>query len=430
MKEQAKDYRLQGAALMGAKKFNEALGMFQKASEIEENAQILIDIGNAHASLGAYQEAIGAFSRALSYEPDNGEIHFNIGSIYLLQERLKKCIEYYNKAEELGFQNARLYINLAAIYHALGDQQLELRNYTKAIDKNPLIGDLYVKKAMILVDMGYFEAALDVLGNMRKLFPDAFEGYDLASRIYLAQGKDKKAICILDTAIAKFPNDINLKLSKIAILVEQKEAEKAEKLLKEIKGVPHAGEYKRDIIMQEVAIASLRNQPEEMKKHLISIVELEEGRCDEQARFMLMMTCNLLENYEMAYKQADCLDQQDSESSFAIAGLYYKGEFLRRLGREQEAVAQFKKAIRKLRQLSTTSRTLYEVYIYRALAHKQVKEYGKAIEMAEFITQLQPERADGYVILADIYKEQGDDEKSSEQMKIARQKNPELMGGS
>lgn len=426
MNEQGIDYKLQGMVLMGTGNYRDAQRMFKKALEIEECADLWIDLGNAYASNAEYNEAINAFSNALSYEAENAEILFDIGSVYLLQERLKKCIEYYNRAEEAGFDNVRLYMNLAAIYNALGDQQMELRNYTKAINKNPLIGDLYVKKAMLLLDMSRFEAALDVLDDMRKLSSDAFEGYDLAARIYLAQGSIGKAFAILDEGIKKFPNDVNLKLSKIGILTQEKEADQAETMLEELKRNSYADVYMRDILMQEVAVASIRNQPEQMKKLLLSIIEKETDVCDEQARFMLMMTCNLLEEYELAYEQAECLERQESNSTFAISGVYYKGEFLMKLGKTSDANIQFKKAIKKLRKISMSNRTYYEVYIYRALAHKQVKEYDKAIEMAGFIIDLQPEREDGYMILADIYKDMGEEEKSEQQFNIALEKNPDL----
>ncbi len=430
MNEQAKDYKLQGAALMGAANYKEAQKFFEKALEIEESAEGFVDLGNACASNGDYANAIDAFTKALNYEPDNGEILFDIGSVYLLQERLKKCIEYYNRAEEKGFDNVRLYINFAAIYQALGDQQMELRNYTKAIDKNPLLADLYVKKAMLLIDMQKYEAALDTLDELRKLFPDAFESYDLAARVYLMQGDTAYAHKILREGIAKFPNDINLKLSETAIYIEEKKLDEAEKMLSDIKKMTYAEMYFREITMHEVTIASIRNQPDLMKEKLLSVVKEEKEACDEQARFMLMMTCNLLGDYQIAYEQAEVLERQQSNSAFAVSGLYYKGEFLKKLNRDTEATAQFKMAVKKLRKLSMSNRTFYEVYIYRALAHKQLKEFDKAIEMAEFISELQPDRADGHMILADIYKEMGDEDKSQEQFDIAQSLSPELLGRS
>ncbi len=90
MDNQAKDYRDQGILLMNESNFKEAIKCLKKALEYEENAEILIDLGNAYVGDAEYDRAIDTFSKALRYEPDNGKIYFKIGSAYLLQERLRK----------------------------------------------------------------------------------------------------------------------------------------------------------------------------------------------------------------------------------------------------------------------------------------------------------------------------------------------------
>ena len=122
MNEQALDYKMQGFAMMGVEKFDKAVELFSKSIEIEQNSDVYMDLGNAYASMGEYDNAVDAFSKALLLDPNNGEILFDIGCVYLLQERLKKCIEYYNKAEAAGYDNVRLYMNMAAIYNALEDK--------------------------------------------------------------------------------------------------------------------------------------------------------------------------------------------------------------------------------------------------------------------------------------------------------------------
>jgi tetratricopeptide (TPR) repeat protein len=427
MNEQAKEYQNRGIALMGEGNYPEAAKLFDKALEVEESAELYMDLGNAYASSSRYQEAINAFTQALSFEPNNGEIFFAIGSVYLLQERLKKCIESYNKAEALGFDNPRLYINLAAIYNALGDRQMELRNYTKAIDKDSLRGDLYIKKAILLLDLGKLDAALETISELRGVHPDSFEAYDLAARVYMLKGLPAKAIEILDEGISKYFNDVNLKLSKIGILVSLGKLEDAETLLEETKKNTNANIYNRAILLQETSIASAKQDYTKLKKILAEVIALEnEGECDEQSRYMMMMINSLSEEYDLALEQAEKLDSLQSKSIYSISGMYYMGEFLEKVGRFEEAENQFRKSVRKLRMLSVNERTNYEVYIFRAMAHEHLKEYDKALEMAEFVTNLQPERADGYILLANIYKDMGDEGKSMEQFNIAKEKNPEL----
>ena len=427
MNEQAQDYRMQGAAMMGASNYVKAKELFQKGIEIEPSVELFVDLGNAHASLEEYNEAVQAFSKALIIEPQNGEILFNIGSVYLLQERLTKCIEYYNKAEAAGYTTARLYMNMAAIYKALGDTQMELRSYTKAIDKNPMVGDLYVKKAMIFIQNQRYAEALETLDDMRKVFPDAFEGYDLAARIYMGQGKHKDALDVIDEGLKKFENDVNLRISKINILLALNLVNEAEKVVVELKNNAYASQFEKAIILQEVSIASAKNEPEIMYSLLTKAVALEEpGTCDENIRYMLMMTAILVKKYETAMKMAKVLVSQKSNSEFVVSAIYHIGEIANELGKTNEAIDYFKDATKKLRQISMSSRTHYECYLYRALSHMKIKEYDKALEMAEYIVDLQPERADGYMILADIYRNMEDFDKSDEYFKIAQEKNPAL----
>lgn len=427
MNEQAQDYRMQGVAMMGTENYEKAKELFQKGLEIEPSVELFMDLGNAYASLEEYNEAVQAFSKALMIEPKNGEILFSIGSVYLLQERLTKCIEFYNKAEEVGYTTARLYMNMAAIYKALGDTQMELRSYTKAIDKNPLIGDFYVKKAMIFIDHQRFAEALETLDDMRKIFPEAFEGYDLASRIYMGQGKNSEALNVINDGLKKFENDINLRISKINILLAMNQVDEAEKVVLELKNNVYAKQFEKAIILQEVSVASAKNEPEQMYSLLLDALTLEEkDECDENIRYMLMMTSILVKKFDTALEMAKVLVEQKSNSEFVVSAIYHIGEIANEMGKVDEAKEYFKLATKKLRQISMSNRTHYECYLYRALAHMKIKEYDKAIEMAQYIVDLQPERADGYMIFADIYRNMESFEKSDEYFKIAQEKNPAL----
>ena len=428
MNEQALDYKMQGFSMMGAENYEKAVELFSKSLEIEQNADTFTDLGNAYASISEYDKAVDAFSKALLLDPDNGEILFDIGSVYLLQERLKKCIEYYNKAEAAGYDNVKLYTNMAAIYKTLNDRQMELRCYTKAIDKNPMIGELYVKKVMLFIDLQRYVEALETLDEMRKLFPDSFESYDLAARIYRGQGMNEEAVKILKESLERFPKDINLRISLSSQYAEMGLPDKAEKIIEELKENEYAEIYKRPILMQEITIASIKNQPEQMYDLLNKVIEMEDkdsGEYDEQARYMLMMISMAIKKYDVALEMADVLEKQKSFSRFMIAGLYYKGEILLNLERNQEAETQFRKASKELRRISMSNRTFYECYIFRALAHRHLKEYEKALDMGDYIINLAEDRPDGYVIMADIYKDMGNEEKSKEYMDIAKSKTEE-----
>lgn len=427
MNEKAKEYQIQGASMMGKGNFEKAKEYFKKALNEDTCASLYMDLGNAEASLGNYSGGIEAFNKVLLLEPNNAEAIFSLGSIYLLDGKLKKALEMYNSAEEKGFHQTILYTNLASIYQILGDGQMMIRNYTKAIDSNPLRGDLYVEKINTFIKMRRYQDALNTLEDLKKVLPDAFEAYDLAAKIYQGLGNSKKAEEILDEGLKKFPEDMYLRLSKIQLLVLLKETEKATDVINEMKSMPRAEEFKRAIQLQEVAVASVENNTDVMETLLSDVVADEkEGTCDEHSRYMLMMTCIMKENYDKALAMANVLENQKSKSLFQVSGLYYKGDILKKLGKTEEAILQFKKAVKELRDISLSQKAFYECYLYRALCHKELGEYEKAIELAEYIEQLHEERADGNILLAGIYKDMGQEEKSKQQFKIAKQKNPQL----
>lgn len=430
MNNEAKEYQLQGASMMGVGDYVKAKEYFLKALEEEKTAELYMDLGNATASLEEYEEAIEAFQKALMLEPDNNEVLFDIGSVYLLQGDIKRTMEYYNKAEEKGFKRVILYTNFAKIYKVLGDMQMVIRNYTKAIEANPLRGDLYVEKIKAFMDMKRYQDALNTLDDLKKVLPEAFEAYDLAAKIYTELGNTKMAETILEEGLARFPEDIPLRLSKVQLYIAIGDAKKAEDTLKEIKANPIATQYKRNIQMQEVAVASMQQKAEETIQLLEGVIEEEpEDKCDVEARYLMMMTAMVKKDYQKALDMAEVLAEQKEQNIFTVGSMYYKGELLQKLEREDEALVQYKKASKQLLEMCLNKRASYECYLFRSLCHKALKEYDKAIELAEFVSHLQPTRADGNMLLAEIYRDMGDEENSKKHFTLAKIVEPQYGKG-
>lgn len=426
MTNEAKELQLQGAAMMGKGMHKEAKEYFSKALTIEKNLELYMDLGNATASLGEYDEAVEAFSNALMIEPDNGEVLFNIGSVYLLQKKFKKTLEFYNKAEEKGFKKVVLYTNFAAIYKALGDTQMELRNYTKAIEANPLRGDLYVKKISLYIEQRRFHEALNTLEELRKVVPDAFEGYDLAAKIHLGFNENEKAIEVLLQGIEKFPKDLNIRNSLVSVYIKLNEIEKAESIIKEMKEIDVNNIFKKGILYQEISIAAAKEQKDVMYVRLEDVIALENETCDEHARYMMLMICMADSKYEKALEMAEVLDRQDTNSNYMDAGIFYKADLLKKMGKETEAREQFEKASAYFRRKSIQKQGTYDTYLYRALCYKELEKYDKALEMADFIENLEPNRAESHVVRAEVYRAMGEELRSEEAFARATEKNPAL----
>lgn len=430
MNAKVEDYLFQGKAMMEKHCFEDAIMYFSKALEQEQNSEIYESLGNAYAGMKKYNEAVKNYSEALVLEPEKVALYFELGSIFYMQGKVHKAIEYYNLAEEKGFNNIALYLNFAAIYNKLGDKQMELRSYTKAIACNPLHAELYIRKIKLYISIGRFAEAVNTLEDFRKIMPDSLEAYDLGVQIYSGLGNYEKANSIIDDGLRRFPKDFNLKAIKAKLLLHQGQDTKAKEIVTELETIAEVHYQIRDVKLLQISLASECNDTEMIRRLLEEIINIEpDNFCDEQVRFMLLVLCIQTEEYEVVLNMAEALIAQGEKSQFYPTGIYYRAMATRKQGREDKAILLYQDAIKELRRLSIGKTASYDMYLYRALCHKELKEYEEAIELAEFVLKLQPDRVEGDAILAEIYSILGNEEKSRyhlERVSLKNEKAEEL----
>lgn len=100
-KESFENYMLLGEAALGAQKYEEAIGFFEKAKGLNKNDGFLyLYIGQAKSSLDKYDEAINYLNQAANLLPeDKKRVAYNqIGFVYDKKKDYQKAIEFYKKA--------------------------------------------------------------------------------------------------------------------------------------------------------------------------------------------------------------------------------------------------------------------------------------------------------------------------------------------
>ena len=425
--EKVLEFINQGKTLAQMENYSKAKEYFQTAISLDKhNVDAYLNLGNVCANLSQFDEALLAFEKVKLLDVDNGENYFNIGNIYILKDNLLKAIENYNKAEEKGFNNIELYANLAGMYRQLGETQQAIRNLTKAIKVAPLRGDIRVEKAYIYIELGKFQEALETLEDMQKIIPDAFEAYDLQTQIYCGLGKYEKALEIITGATKRFENDVVLQWIKIKVLVEMKKFDEAKK---EIIGIKQKRDYPniaKEVSIQESIIHTSNNDIHAGIKALESALEYENEKIDEDTRYLLMNLYVSIKDYERAIDVAKVLEDTKSESLYCISAMYYIPYIWKLQNKTEESFNRFKELVSKFRKLSIKHPNFYELYMYRVLSHTEIKEYDKALELAEYIEDLFPERFDAFALRYTIYTAMGETEKAEEARIKAKELNPDL----
>jgi Flp pilus assembly protein TadD len=104
-----------------------------QAQSIEE----LMQTGQAMIQSGAYNEAVTAFRKVVTREPDNFEAQFNLGFSYLGWGRYSNAATELKKALSLNSRNAEVWSNLAIAYENLGRSSDAAGALQKAVDLDP-----------------------------------------------------------------------------------------------------------------------------------------------------------------------------------------------------------------------------------------------------------------------------------------------------
>lgn len=417
----------QGVLLMQTENYKKAAEFFQSAIELDPTTKdAYFHLGNANANLDRLDEALASFRRVVEIDPEDGEAYFDIGNIYLLKNNLLKCVENFNIAEEKGFKRVELYSTLAAVYMHLDEGQQAVRTLSKAIKSAPLRADLRLEKVKVYIAMGKFNEALTDLEETQKLFPDAFEVYDLQTQIYSGMKCYDKALQVIAGAVERFDEDVVLRWMKLKLLVEMGRIPQAKEEIGILKGMPDYNTVAREVALQESIICSIENDPKKAEAVLDQALLQGGTISDDQLRFMLMNLQYGLKEYEKALDNAERLAALENETLFCVSGKYYAAYIRKTIGQTETANKAFRKLVAEFRRLSIKNPTFYELYMYRLLCHKEVGEFEKALQLAEYMENLFPDRADAYTFRSLIYEDMGLTAEAEAARAEARKRNPNL----
>jgi Tfp pilus assembly protein PilF len=111
----------QGSQRLKQENYSEALALFTRAAELDpEDEDVHYNLGITLNNLGRTEEAIQQYKEALRILPEYAEAHNNLGNLLLSQKRLDEAIEHFQAAINASPEYAPAHNNLGT---ALGLQK-------------------------------------------------------------------------------------------------------------------------------------------------------------------------------------------------------------------------------------------------------------------------------------------------------------------
>ena len=189
------------------KKFEEALQQIDKRIEKQPDGTLYFKKGLVLNSMQKFQEAVSAFSMALEFEPENGDILIELADALSTLGNNHDANPFYEKATLLQPQNL-------TISAKLGRNYIQLDKYQKAytvferIFSNDSTNTFWNKQlAFCAHQVGIKEQAIYLYEKGIQMNPRDYASYFNLIRLYQQSEQFGKALEIIEKGIENFPGD-------------------------------------------------------------------------------------------------------------------------------------------------------------------------------------------------------------------------------
>lgn len=421
------EYLQWGQSLIGQRKYEEALEYLDKYIQGNPmDVQGYFDKGIALVNMDRYDEAEENFGKVLKLDKNNGKAHFHLGNIMCLKGEFEKGVMNYNIALSDGYEDAELFYNLGLAHEELKETTMALRNYSKAIGKNPLDERYYIQKSAVYMTARRYDEALAVLADLRRNIPDCFEGYHFTSGIYLIQGKYDEALKVIEKAHQMFPEDMELIYDKIRILGIQKKYDEAIRYIEKAERKSSEESEKASFLLEKAKIY-MQQEKSELAEQQLSLVSKMAG--DEQtileAKYLLMNQYIALKEFEKLRDIAEEMKASGKKDIFSFSAEYYYAMALKQLD-DPRSTEAYEEAIRYYRQSTLEDAGRLDGYIYRAMCYKDTGDYAKAMEVLDYLQILASDNANVHVLKGNLHQLMNSPEKAQREFDAARKINPQV----
>jgi tetratricopeptide (TPR) repeat protein len=161
--------------------------------------------GNAAYSLGNYQKAIGALSKAIELDPQYVWAYIGRGAAYRDLGEMEKAMVDFNRAIELDPNHVDAYLYRGVMYGTLGKMEIALADFNRAIELDPKYAWAYVRRGLVYEKLGKMEIALADFNRAIELVSNYVDAYVYRGLVYEKLGKMEIALADFNKAIELDP---------------------------------------------------------------------------------------------------------------------------------------------------------------------------------------------------------------------------------
>jgi len=196
-------------------------GPFYSERHVNYEAELYYGLGGSLQSRDRIDDAIQAYSRAISLKGDYADAHHNVGLLLVRQNRIEEGLAHFNTALKLDPEDAALHRDLGLAFFMQGKAEEAFAHYHKAIQINPNDAAAHEYLGLACQSQGKVDEAISYFNQALKIDPLRAEThYNLGIALQL-KGRLDKAVEQYTEALRIKPGLINVRSNLGVILARQ-----------------------------------------------------------------------------------------------------------------------------------------------------------------------------------------------------------------
>jgi tetratricopeptide (TPR) repeat protein len=300
--------------------------------------------GNVEHEMGAFAKAIDTFEKALTITPDDREIWNNMGYTYFVAGYLDKAIECFDKALSIdpGYKHA--WYNKGYAYHGADILEQAVDSYRRAIDIDPNDKVLWNNLGNALYNLGRYAESIPKFVEAIKVDHDYEIAWNNIGNALEKMHMHREAIPYHDRSLEIRPSfDYALFAKGVCKAVTGDLEQGYDLVLESLDLNPSYDEAWK-------ARAEIAGQLGRWDEALMAVEEAlsinPEYDQGWTARAEILLAVGDYEASQASFEMAlRCLDSVRSETSGGLFAILRRGEVLHRVGRFEEALANFESVV-------------------------------------------------------------------------------------
>ncbi len=294
-------------------------------------------LGVLEGQLGRTDDAIHAYRRAVTLDPEHLTAHYNLGYTLLISEHRSEAMDSFREAVRIKPDFPEALTNLGALLKESGELEQAVEFHERAIKTNPNFSLAHYNLGNALFEKADFESAIRCYQNAIRLDPNYADAHYNLARSLHTTGREESAVSHLHNAISINSNFSDAQRMLVRLLLTQgKQRLAAEHCSRMIRLSP-------DRAIGHILLANLLVEQEDHKRAAVSYstaLKIDPGNI-EAANNLGNVLFSLGRFSDAAATYRRILENRPDYAE----GFHNLGNAVRELGRPEEAIECYRRAL-------------------------------------------------------------------------------------